>query len=212
MLIDKFLTHIKEKPNYVMEIGSRDLEQAIEFVKSLRCKVISFEPNPNQFKACVETLSLNQDLGNIPRGLITISDFALAEETKELDFYITNGNIGASSTLKPIDVPFAGDKSVTKIRVQGITAHDYLSRNGLEAPSVIWMDVQGAELGVLKGFKDYLKNVKYIHCEGSIKPYYENHQLQPDLIKFLTDSGFKLVEAYGHNLHPYEEGDLIFVR
>ena len=184
-----------------MDIGSRDLEQSLEFYRAIGACVVAFEPNPTQFEICKQKAI---------EGKIKVYPFALSNKTGPIDFYAVNENVGASSTLEPIDIPFASDKSYRKITVEGMRASDFINLSGLEAPDVVWMDVQGAELSVLEGFQSYLDSVKYIHCEGSLLPYYKGHQLQPQLISFLESKKFKHVDSYGHDGHPYNEGDLIF--
>jgi hypothetical protein len=59
MLIDKFISHIrKTDPSFeariILDIGSRDLDQSIEFSSVYKnSKIYAFEPNPEQFNICL---------------------------------------------------------------------------------------------------------------------------------------------------------------
>jgi hypothetical protein len=55
------------------------------------------------------------------------------------------------------------------------------------------LDVQGAELDVLKGFNaDSFKNINQITTEISTKEFYKNGVLFDDLNTFITGLGFKI--------------------
>lgn len=56
------------------------------------------------------------------------------------------------------------------------------------------IDVQGYELEVLKGAKHLLNNIDYIMAEINRAEVYENCAQVNDLISFLSQYGFKLVE------------------
>ena len=71
------------------------------------------------------------------------------------------------------------------------------------------MDAQGVELLALEGMGEFLKDVKFIHCEASEKPYYKGHILKEELEKFLVDSGFEI--EFHPVFHPYGEGDIFAV-
>jgi FkbM family methyltransferase len=59
MLIDNFVNFVKSKGEYnvdvILDVGSRDLEQSIEFSSVYpNAKIYAFEPNPEQYKICAE--------------------------------------------------------------------------------------------------------------------------------------------------------------
>lgn len=206
MLIDKFITHIRTvKPDYVpntiLDIGSRDLDQSIEFNSVFNnAQIIAFEPNPPQFNICLEKSK--------PYSNIRVEQLAISNINGTLDFYVTHGNVGASSLLKPMNVPFASTQDFTKISVPSVRLGEWLDQNNIDVVDVMWLDTQGVELDALKSMGDKIKHVKFIHCEASELPYYEGHLLKTDLVKFLEENNFDLVfinEAY----HPFNEGDII---
>jgi FkbM family methyltransferase len=205
MLIDEFISHIKNtipnfEPNTILDIGSRDLEQSIEFQLIYNnSKIYAFEPNPEQFNICLEKSTYYEN--------ISVEQLAISEENGSLDFYVTHGNVGASSLLEPIDVPF-GTNDFTKISVKSKRLEEWLDENNIDVVDVMWLDTQGVELSALKSMGDKIKKVKFIHCEAAELPYYKGHLLKPDLVEFLESLGFEVIfnEAYGH---PYNEGNII---
>jgi FkbM family methyltransferase len=206
MIIDNFVNHIlthnkNYSPNVILDIGSRDLGQSIELSSVFpNAKIYAFEPNPTQFQICYD-LSINY-----PN--IKVFQLAVSDVSTEIDFYITHGNVGASSTLEPTDVPFGTSRDFTKIIVKSTRLDDWMKENKIETVDTIWMDAQGVELSALKSMGDTLKGVKYIHCEAAEIAYYKGHQLKAELDSYLVSMGFDLLfknEAY----HPYNEGDVI---
>lgn len=206
MLIDKFITHIKNvdpnfTPSVILDIGSRDLEQSIEFNSVFNdAKIIAFEPNPSQYDIC---LNKSKHYSNIK-----VEQLAISNVSGTLDFYVTHGNVGASSLLKPMSIPFATTQDFTKISVPSIRLNEWLDSNDIGKVDLMWLDTQGVELDALKSMGDKLKQVKFIHCEAAEHAYYEGHLLKNELVNFLEESGFELIfinEAY----HPFNEGDII---
>lgn len=206
MLIDNFINFIKNKnpnfnPSTILDIGSRDLGQSLEF-KSIypNSKIIAIEANPEQFKICQEN-SINTD--------IEVYNFAASNENNIVSFFLTSGNIGASSVLKPLDVPFSNSKDYREIKVESKNIGEWCHNMNI-IPDVIWMDVQGFEYFVLIGLGDILKEVSFLHLESSEKPYYDGHILKDDIFKILDLNNF---EYFFKNdvYHPYGEGDIFCV-
>ncbi len=90
-----------------------------------------------------------------------------------------------------------------------------------QQPHFIKIDIQGAELEVLKGGENILKNVLALEVEINFKEIYENIPLYSDVEKFLKDRGFVLNDFlnlirwernqhknYGEIIH----GDVLFIR
>lgn len=76
----------------------------------------------------------------------------------------------------------------------------------------MWMDVQGAELLVLKGAEELLKRTKIIMTEVGLKPYYEGHTLKVEIDSYLAAHGFVELEgAFQLNGFDYE-ANTIYIR
>jgi FkbM family methyltransferase len=206
MIIDNFINHIKNvdkdfSPRVILDIGSRDLGQSIEFNSVFpEAKIYAFEPNPEQFQIC---LQLSENYSNIG-----VEELAVGETDGTCEFYITIGNIGASSTLEPLDVPFGTTNAYHKVSARMTRLDSWLKENNIEQVDVLWMDTQGIELMALRGMGDHLKKVKFIHCEAAERGYYKGHILKPELEEYLKSLGFSIA-FHNPAYHPYGEGDII---
>jgi len=111
-------------------------------------------------------------------------------------FYVVEGWEGASSLLKPKKEPGVAwtlTKNIRRIDVEVTTANKFAKENNIKNIDVVWMDVQGNELRVLKGMTDYLKDIKIIQTEAGVREYYENHTLFHEIKNFLSEYGFEVV-------------------
>lgn len=206
MLIDNFLNYINTNggidPKVILDVGSRDLDQSIEFNSVYpNAKIHAFEPNPVQFEICKQK--------KVPYENISVHQYALGDIEGKVEFHLTLGNIGASSLLKPIDVPFASTQEVQKIGVQCIRLESFLKNNNIDNIDILWMDTQGVELLALMGMGEYLKKVKFLHCEAATAAYYEGHILKDKLDSYLMENGFQL--HFSPSFHPYGEGDIFAI-
>lgn len=205
---DYFLGKIKpyvvfEDIKCIFEIGSRDAIESLYFENTFeKAKIYAFEPNPKQYDVC---------LGNIAKAKanrVKIEPYALSDKAGYVDFYITPGNIGASSILRPHFVPWTGNQTVTKTSVFAITLDEFVKKENYK-PDLIWMDVQGNELNVLKGGSSILNDVKIIYTEAGNIPYYDGHTLKVDIIKYLADFGFEVLDD---KLDWSHESNVIFIK
>jgi FkbM family methyltransferase len=206
--LDNFLNQIKPYLNFdnvksVFEIGSRDACESIYFENIFKnASIYAFEPNPEQYRICLD----NCKKGETAR--VTVEKLALTDKQGQLDFYLTPGNVGASSLLKPHFVPWTHDQRYMKLTVQTTTL-DIFCRKYEVVPDVIWMDVQGNELNTLKGGDSILNQVSVIYTEAGVIPYYDGHTLKSDIIEYLKKFDFEVVDD---KLDWSHESNVIFVK
>jgi len=125
--------------------------------------VIAFEPNPFNADRFRFNLSRNTDLG----ARITLLDFALSDVEGEEDFVISSDIGNGYSSGSHLEKAFAPEDpqayqsySQTRIRVE--TADALLRDERVPPPSIIKIDVEGAESLVLSGAQYILTNLRPI--------------------------------------------------
>lgn len=174
------------RPKGIIHVGSNIGEEAEAYNRAGIKDVVWFEANPVIF----EKLQINLQKYPTHRAFnYCIGD----EEGKEMTFHIANNN-GQSSSLLQLgthkrqhpEVSFIEDIQVTTRRLDALdidfTGIDYLSA-----------DVQCAEMKVLRGMGDLLRQFKWLYLEVNRAQVYIDCPHVNDLDLFLNGFGFKRV-------------------
>lgn len=124
-------------------------------------KVFAFEPNPNLYNLLLDSVKLNQ-----ASSFICVDNKALYSQSGEiLKFYLSDNpsNSGTSSLLN--HGVFVSEEN--SIRVETIRLTDYFRANSIEKCKLLKIDVERAELEVLKGMIDIMaeQKIDYIILE-----------------------------------------------
>jgi FkbM family methyltransferase len=143
-------------------------------------------------------------------GRVHIESTALSDIEGEFSFYVSSGspynceNVQnttiipkewnkSSSLLKPShllekEFPWLEFKEQTVVKTKRLD--NYLNCNSIAKIDFIHMDVQGAELKVLLGLGQKIKNVKVIWLEIENIAFYENQPLRKDIQSYLSRHSF----------------------
>ena len=155
--LKEFLSTLKQIDT-VVEIGANNGEDSeILFNLFNPSKFIAIEPDPHNIEILKSRL-----LNRLPILLISA---AICDKDSIMDFYLSDAGdcLGSSSSLrKPKEHlrHFPHVKFPKTIQVKTFRLDTVLSELGISKVDFIWMDVQGAELDVLKGCD--LNDVHYI--------------------------------------------------
>lgn len=106
-----------------------------------RGRVIAFEPSPRERKRLVRHLRVNRCSN------VTVEPCALGDFTGQADLFVVSKLEDWCNSLRPP----ATNQSTSKIRVAVRRADDVLEALGTEHVDFVKIDVEGAELSVLKG-------------------------------------------------------------
>lgn len=208
-LADKILG--KNNIHQIMEIGARDCEETMTFHhKYPKALIYTFECNPETLPVCREKIK------DVPE--IILTEKAVSRMNGEITFYqidtektrttVAGGNPGASSLFRATQ-NYALETYVQKpITVPTITLETFFRERKIEAPDIIWMDIQGAELLALEGAGEYIKKIKLIHLEVEFTEIYQGQPLYRDVVKFFKAKGFSLLTFT--NFGKYS-GDAVFI-
>ncbi len=112
-----------------------------------RGRVISFEPSPRERKALRLNLALNWSRN------VSVHEVALGSEAGEADFFLVEGTETGCNSLRPPELK-TGTYRPTRVRVAVLD--DWLRKRKIGTVDFIKIDVEGAELEVLRGARKLL--------------------------------------------------------
>lgn len=155
-------------------------------------QVISFEPDPEN----VESLRGNFQLNNIEN--YQIMNCAVGEEEGEMELF-TEGSNGFSPSLRKVN----GIASSLKVPIK--TIDDLIDKGTIPPPTVIKMDIEGAEMMGFKGMSRLL--------DSPNKPRLIIFEIHPDflpsfntsvteILRFVLDKNYKIesLETRSHQI------------
>jgi len=159
-----------------------------------------FEPLEKNFNILKTKVSKNAILHKM----------ALGNEEKNVDMYVESVNSGMSSSiLKPqhhiIQYPHIVFNEIENVNMNKLDNIDF----NRDDYNFINIDVQGYELEVFKGAEKTLNHIDYIISEINKVHLYENGTLFNELINFLSQYNFELVEE---NWAGQTWGDGFFIK
>lgn len=190
----------------IVEAGAFDGRDTVAFAKYWKNgHVHAFEPLP----------VLAQKVKDNIAGLENVSLFEMAlgiddSPTVELFSFNDQSDVhGSSSLLEPEDhLEIAPEiRFDARIVVPAVTADKWFQSVGEPTIDLLWLDLQGAELGVLKKGLNMLEHTKVIHIEVSRKPLYAGGVTYKEIRRFLESLGFKQRKLR----MPVRSGNAIFV-
>lgn len=150
---------------------------------------------------------------NVDPGCHIFNELITDVDGKEHDFNISN-HVQASSILKfnkhKEYYPNLSDV-VETIAMKGITMDSLIKRESIDMNlfNFLMIDVQGAEMFVLRGFEKNLQYIKYIYTELNYDVMYEGCCLEKDLTAYLKEHGFYLAKSFDTG---YGWGDGLYIR
>lgn len=188
----------------VIHIGAHYGEEVEYYVNHKIKNLVFFEPLSNSLKILEKNLSKYADKVDIQ-----IFPYALGNEEKEVEMYVSDHGGMCSSILKPKVVleQYPGIKFPSKELVK-MTRLDCAEIN-ISNYNFINIDVQGYELEVFKGSENTLKNIDYVYTEINVAEVYENAPHVDTLDEFLTTYGFSRVET---DLSGTTWGDAFYIK
>ena len=199
----ELLRRYKISPTQIIHVGAWEGLDVPEY-KSLGIpKITLVEAMPNKASA------LRERYGNDEQ--IQIIEAAASDTSnKTVTFYPLD--YGSSSLLKPriesLQHVFADFIEVEPIDVQTMRIDDIETSDNSKIMLII--DVQGAELQVLRGSIETLKKTVLLKVEVSTTTYYEGQSYQNEIALFLRIRGF--IRVSQRISKKMGQGDAIFIR
>jgi FkbM family methyltransferase len=203
---------MEDKRRNLLFIGSNDMVEIINYVEKYK-NGLFIEAIPNVY----EKLRINlESVKNYGTNYIPINALVTSEENMEYNFNLFN-NDSSSSIYSPnpdfsswwqqilsIDSKIQGNGIREVIKLSSKTINTILKQYDWENVQYdVILDVQGAELEVLKGFgTKNLSNIEEIVVEVSSQQFYSGGTVFEDLDKFLIENGF-VPEMKRSNLNEF---------
>ncbi len=180
----------------IFDIGSRDCQESVRFSQYYKnANIYAFECNPSTIPLCKKNISSHKK--------IHLTEKAVTDKVGVVTFYPINtkktisvhkdGNPGASSLFRANGSIKNEVFFQDKIKVKATTLDSFTKKEKINHVDIMWVDVQGAEMLVLKGFSNGLKNVGIIHIELEFVEIYKKQALFNEVKKFLNKHGFSLI-------------------
>jgi len=163
----------------------------VEFCK----EVHSFEPIPDVF----EFLYLNlKDQENV-----FLNNVALSNVEGETEIYISKYGTGGSTIIKDVFLK-KQEMFSKKIKIKTITLDNYLKNH--KPPTIMKIDVEGAEKLVLEGGINFLKEKSPLIIMEVWREFYD--EISSKAVKILLDLGYKPFKIdYQGNILPANSDD-----
>lgn len=160
--------------------------------------IVAFEPYPPNIRQLKRNLSKNADGSNY-----NVLDVALSDSHGSINFTSPEDDPGNQT----------GNISPTgeSIEVEAITGDDLVDDGSVSSPTVVKIDVEGAEPLVIDGLEDSLSNssCRLLYCEIHLptnggRPSVEDYgESQESMLRKISELGFDIVynETRGGEVH-----------
>jgi FkbM family methyltransferase len=187
-------------PNVIYDIGASTLH----WTKAAK----NIWPN-SEFCAfdAIEEAEILYKSKNIKYNIGVISD----QDNKIVKFYENKENPAGNSYYKEIGHPNSVNvyPENSYIERKAMTLETVVKRNNFLLPDIVKIDVQGAELDILKGGQTIINNAKYLIIELQNVEYNRGAPLENITIEYLESNGWEIVESKFSNNGP--DADYLFI-
>lgn len=170
-------------------------------------RVVAFEPSP----VLLEMLRYHQRRNRLCQ--MTVVGSAVSETDDALaTLHLLNDGLSSrnSLTIGRPGLPFLESAGKTIALVPTVRLDTFCEREGV-APSVIKIDVEGAEGMVLRGAAEILKRCRPV-LVVSMHPYWlPDSESTEEILDFTSRLGYRVKDSRMAQLGPFEIGDYVLV-
>jgi FkbM family methyltransferase len=135
---------------------------------------------------------------------------ALSDKKGTADLYIENINpIGTGTSLykENTDWYSEGKYQTVEVETDTLDNRNYFNGNPID---LIKIDVQGAELDILKGGEKTMRNASYALLELSLLEYNQGAPLIGEVVDKMIEYGYCIVDILEYHKFPHLYGGAIF--
>jgi len=193
-------------PAGVLHIGAHTGEEANDYYSNGVEKTIWVEANPNLIPELTTNLSKYHNCK-------IFNECLTDKDGEELVLNISNCTAQSSSILElgthlqaHPEVQYVDMVAVITKRLDTLLEQNSID---IEEYKFVNIDVQGAELMVLKGFGDLLNKVNYLYLEVNLEHLYKDCPLLQDIEEYLKPFGFLRRQL---EMTSWKWGDALFLK
>lgn len=203
-LEDQAILFKTDEASVIFDIGAHTGTITEKYKKLFpEATIYCFEPFPDSFK------KLQQKASALDK--VKPFQLALCDRIGKSKFHINFYSSCNSLLPRPSKGKCYYDekaKNIDTIEVDTTTIDDFCNEHSISNINILKLDVEGAELLVMKGALEKLnqKLIDLIYTEVMFVPHYENGVLFHDLCNFLSNLGYSLFDVY--DLKRAENGQL----
>jgi FkbM family methyltransferase len=151
------------------------------------CQVVSFEPSPNALPFLMRTVEKSRF-----RNRWKVISKVVTDQEGDVKFALSSAALGAFDSIR--DTKRAGHKN--EIVLPATTLDIEWAQMNRPSVSAIKIDVEGAELSVLRGAQNCIENCRpYILLEWNALKFASYHFQSKDLLSFANDIHYKVCSA-----------------
>jgi len=204
-LIEQYNKHFNTPPQNILEIGSRDGDDAYKLKEYFNIpgdRVYIVEPHPQ----CISYVKEKH-----PNFKLYEYAVALENGTTKFNAISTSdlGTLGMSSLLNRTH----GNIDNTWIDVNTITGESLFNLIGDEEYDLVKIDVEGYSYEVLKSIGDQIRKIKIMHLEVEHYPFWVGQKLYGEVAELLISYGFEECYRFDYNYTLEQvQSDVIWVR
>ena len=163
-------------------------------------RVFSFEPSPRERRALRLNLALNFSRN------VTVQPLALGSEETTADLYVVGEYNTGYNSLRPPSIP----QTTRTVPVKIGTLDHWLAEKNIDSVDFLKLDVEGAELSVLKGASDFLARMRPVLlvevAQVRTAPWGYD---AAEIVRFMENLGYEWFEILeGGRLAPLGQVDL----
>jgi len=186
------------QPQLVLDIGSRDGSDALEFRRaSPTSRILAFEANPDLYG------KMREDPRVAAAG-IEVHNFAISNETGEASFGVFNKEKGLGSLMEP------GHREVSESLTVKTRRLDEVPELQESESTALWIDVEGASFEVVEGARGIMSSVILVHAEVEFERVFANQKVAGELSAQMEGVGF--VPFFTGVKRSGQQGNIVFLR